>query len=81
MCDFCQKRKFIKFSEVGEGIKTMQTNLALLFGRKNDKERTDCIFLDDDNSLGCDTSSGEYAPQFVEINFCPFCGRELLKNE
>lgn len=81
-CVFCQGNKFIKFSAVGNGIKTVRTNLGFVFGCEIDEdEKTDCLFLENNKWLGADTSSGEYAPQFVEINFCPFCGKELLKND
>ena len=81
MCEFCEERKLVKFSAVGQGTWTMHTNMKLLFGGGHDDKKIDCIFLEEGNSLGCDTSSGEYAPQYLDIKYCPFCGKELSKND
>lgn len=78
-CRFCEDRKPVKSYGIGPGIRTMFMNMNLLFGRNEeyDDKEIDCIFLNEDGMLGFDSSSGEYAAQFIKIAFCPFCGKEI----
>ena len=79
-CKFCEG-KVIKAHEYGEGIKTMKTMLnAFLCNQDEDEEfdrAEDGVMLNSGNVLSFDNSSGEYAEMFIEINYCPFCGRKL----
>ena len=76
-CKFCAGTR-LRSEYVGEGIKTMATNFNQMFGVMNGNDRQDGIWLDDDNLLGFESSSGEYAPQYISINYCPMCGRKLV---
>ena len=79
-CKFCEG-KVIKAHEYGEGIKTMRSMFSSLMGLSNDYDESDRaedgIMLNNGNVLSFDNSSGEYAEMFIEINYCPFCGRKL----
>lgn len=77
MCEFCEQKDFIKFHYLGVGYRTPLISTDFLDnGKLTDIKKRDCIFLEE-NRLGYDNSSGEYATQYIEINFCPFCGRRL----
>lgn len=79
-CKFCEG-KVIKAHEYGEGIKTMKTMFNSLLGLDNDYDESyraeDGVMLNSGNVLSFDNSSGEYAEMFIEINYCPFCGKKL----
>lgn len=77
-CAFCEGKR-VKMDTIGPGIRTMQTNLYSLFGYEGSKG-IGGIRLVDKNKLAYDNSSGEYAEQLININYCPFCGK-ILKNE
>ena len=82
-CKFCEEKKTIHSDKVGQGIRTMRTNLSLLFGadligaEETDDKKIDGVFFDKDCTMGFDNSSGEYASQYVSINYCPFCGKKV----
>ena len=81
LCPFCEG-KTIKATGVGAGCKTMKTNLNLIFGKTEEADdEEDGVFLRYGNMLGFDSSSGEYAAMFVEINYCPFCGAKMDKEQ
>lgn len=83
-CRFCSG-KWVNGGEIGEGIPTMFTSLRFLgaaLGVMEEKETEyDGIHLVDGNKLAFDNSSGEYAEQMLEINYCPFCGKKLEPKE
>ena len=80
MCDFCDGKK-IEFTHIGQGLRTLATNLSLFFGASGDEDVPDYICLVDGQFLEANTSSGEYASQKVKIQYCPFCGRELKEEK
>jgi len=79
-CKFCEG-KVIKAHEYGERIKTMKTMLNNMLGFDEDYDEydraEDGVMLNSGNVLSFDNSSGEYAEMFIEINYCPFCGKKL----
>lgn len=79
-CKFC-KGLMLRSEYVGKGLKTMAMNFNQIFGAINEEDKQDGIWLDDENLLGFESSSGEYAPQYISINYCPMCGRNLVKKE
>lgn len=59
-------------------MKTMFNNLLGLDKDYDESDRAeDGIMLKNSNILAFDNSSGEYAEMYIEINYCPFCGRKL----
>ena len=54
--------------------------LGVMAGLGNDQERDyayNGIMLKNGNMLCFDNSAGEYAELAIDINYCPFCGKEL----
>lgn len=86
-CVFCEEKKTVHRSAVGQGCRTMMTNLSILFGGTDENDEVDGIFYNDEENnpaIGFDNSSGEYAAAFVDINYCPICGKRLrteVKND
>ena len=76
-CKLC-KGSMLRSEYVGEGLKTMVMNFNQMWGITNGNNKQDGIWLDDENLLGFESSSGEYAPQYISINYCPMCGRKLI---
>lgn len=74
-CPFCNGKN-IPAQYIGEGQRTMLTTLNFLFGG-SDGEYGDGIRLENGKLLAFQNSSGEYAEQMIEINYCPFCGKRL----
>jgi hypothetical protein len=79
-CKFCAGGR-VNAEYVGEGIRTMRINLSMMFGAFNDDDEKDGIRLVDGKYLAFDNSSGEYAEQMVEINYCPLCGKKIEPKE
>lgn len=85
-CKFCEGKCIPPDGFGTAGIHTMSQNLTYLFGQKVDSEPNDYIRLTWDGSkpfLAFQSSSCEYADAFVEIKYCPMCGKNLkeVKNE
>lgn len=79
-CRFCEGMEPMKSIYIGPGQKTMTTMLGMLVGSDRSRWKTDCVFYETDGKatlIGFESSSGEYAPQYVEIQYCPFCGKRL----
>jgi len=74
-CAFCAGKR-IPATYAGEGTHTMRTMLTMMFGTA-EEDAVDGIRLVDGKFMAFDNSSGEYAEQMVEINFCPMCGQEI----
>lgn len=68
-CVFCEEKKVISGRKTGPGLLPM----ADMFGVSSESG----IMLEKKNLLGFDNSAGEYAMRYVEINYCPICGRNL----
>ena len=79
-CDFCEGKRIPPTGFGSSGIHTMCQNLAFLFGNMEEHEPDDYIQLEKDEDgyfLTFQNSSGEYAKGFVEIKYCPLCGKKL----
>lgn len=79
MCEFCEG-KTIKCTECdNNGALPTMLMVASMFGfMKYKDDKTNGIFLDkEDNMMGFDNSAGEYSVQYVKINYCPICGKNL----
>ena len=75
-CDFCEG-KTINAHYMNTGLVTMKNKFSTMFRTTNKYKWEDGVWLKDGNVLTYDSSSGEYASQGVEINYCPFCGEKL----
>ena len=76
-CLFCQGKP-ISGTPVGNGIDTFHTMISKIFGGHEEQDQlNNGIQLLRGNVLCADSSSMEYNPIEIEINYCPFCGREL----
>lgn len=81
-CGFCNGEFKSADGCLDGGIMTMKTMLNNLFGGFIETKEDDGmgVHLLDGNLMCFDNSSDEYVDGFVEINYCPFCGKEL-KND
>lgn len=75
-CDFCEG-KTINSQYMKSGLVTMKNKFSAMFNTVDKYKWEDGVWLEDGNVLTYDSSSGEYASQGVEINYCPFCGEKL----
>jgi hypothetical protein len=86
-CKFCSGHHIMS-EHVAEGIHPMGLRIVMLrsmlgFPDEDDDEDEDpkgcCdgIELKHGNQIVFDNSSGEYAEQSIDINYCPFCGKKL----
>ena len=79
-CDFCDGHT-INCQCIYSGTVTMKNRMRYMFGKVVDSSKEDGIWMEDGNYLAYDSSSGEYAPQGIRINYCPFCGKQLLGDD
>ena len=82
-CLFCEGKP-IRTEYCTNGTKPVMMMLDIMLGRIDDRERDyayDGIMLKEGNKLCFDNSSGEYSEQAIDINYCPFCGKELKADE
>ena len=89
-CKFCEGKIVHSHSiATRNGFRTMHEMVNSLFGREDPDEDEnfgplavcDGIRLVNGNKMRFDTSSQEYLPHELEINYCPFCGKELKGEE
>lgn len=78
-CGFCKGEFKSADGVVDGGQMTMRTMLGIMIGKNPSEDDGMGIKLYGDK-LFFDNSSGEYTDGFVQINYCPFCGKEL-KND
>lgn len=73
-CKFCKENVKIN-SELSRGdIMPMLDLINFMAGKETN---SGIIFDSEENLLGFDNSAGEYAMQYIHINYCPMCGRDL----
>lgn len=83
MCEFCEK-DFVKRVDGYEKTKKFTERTKRIFYSR-DYELNELngmiLVLDEDgeNRLYFDNSSREYARGYIKINYCPICGRKLVK--
>lgn len=81
-CRFCCGAPVPAEETAGDGIKTMEMILNLMFGRSSEDEYvSNGIQLMDGNLLCFDNSAREYQTLGIRIGHCPLCGRELKPEE
>jgi len=84
-CKFCAGKIVHSHSIATKGgYRTMHEMVNMLFGKEDPDEDeygplavSDGVRLVYGNRMRFDTSSQEYVPHELEINYCPFCGKEL----
>ena len=81
MCDFCENGKRIKADFKGEGIMTGRNMIdSIFYGFGFSEDAFEVAHIENDE-MWVDNSSGEYAELGFKISYCPFCGKELRKEE
>lgn len=83
MCEFCEK-DFVKRVDGYEKTKKLtERTKSIFYSRDYELNEVNGIILvlneDGENRLHFDNSSREYARGYVKINYCPICGRKLVK--
>ena len=62
------------------GSLNMKGNMLMLAGNGSYRSHSDCYY--EDNGVECDNEcSRESKPTYVQIKFCPFCGKKLESHE
>lgn len=93
MCKYCESKKPIQLATYNnrdvmdisygqyQGVNvnasiSMHGNMIMLNGRGSYRSKSDCYY--EDCGLDCDNqNSRDNDPEIFQINFCPFCGRNL----
>lgn len=77
LCEFCQKENFqpAEGFDRNTGYMTMTAMLDKIFAA-HDQPSGSGIYLKC-HRLFFDNSSDEYADGYIEIKYCPFCGKEI----
>jgi len=81
MCDFCENGKRVKAEYKGEGNTTCKNMIDMIFRRYGFSEDAFDVAHIENDEMWVDNSSGEYAELGFKISYCPFCGKELRKEE
>ena len=77
MCEFCEGKTIKATACKGETL-PLRLMLCSLLRQDDTEDKTNGVFYDKSIGLmGFDNSSGEYAALFIEINYCPVCGKNL----
>lgn len=79
MCEFCEGKIIKSTNYEGDILPFRLMFSSIVRCDYSSDEAVNGIFLNEDNMMGFNNSDGEYATQFVKINYCPMCGRDLRK--
>ena len=79
MCGFCEGNDSLPIYGWDDGINPTYVMVKKIFNEPL-YSNIHIMLEDGHNILGYDNSSNEYATEYVEINYCPICGRKLKED-